>query len=154
MKRPEIGLGAPRFIISKTKTRFFVRRDDFSVARLHEYISALNVGQILALSSAVVTKKGHTLHVPMLDFHCQASIENDKLVKTVLIEIGLEGYVAKSGRSYHFYGKELLDERSLITFLGRSLLFCPIVDRAWIAHQLLERACGLRISPGPARPGD
>jgi hypothetical protein len=31
-------------------------------------------------------------------------------------------------------------------FLGRALLFAPIVDRAYLAHQLLERRCALRIS--------
>jgi hypothetical protein len=32
--------------------------------------------------------------------------------------------------------------------LARALLLAPIIDRAWVAHQLIERACGLRISPG------
>lgn len=127
---------------------FSIHRDDCTEARLRKNIEAVPVGRILAMSSKVSTKQGETLHLPMLDFHCQASAENDVLVKSVMMEIGLVGYIAKSGRSYHFYGRKLVDEQSLITILGKSLLFCPIIDRAWIAHQLLERACGLRISPG------
>jgi hypothetical protein len=88
------------------------------------------------------------VHLPMLDFHCAESPESDPLVRAVLRELRLNGYIAKSGRSYHFYAADLVDEPTLINILGRSLLFSPIVDRAWIAHQELERACGLRISPG------
>jgi hypothetical protein len=36
----------------------------------------------------------------------------------------------------------------LLTMLAKALLFAPIIDRAWVAHQMIERACGLRISPG------
>jgi hypothetical protein len=125
-----------------------VYRNDCTQARLREFIELLPVGRILAMSSKVSTSLGEPLHLPMLDFHCQVSPANDGVVKAIITDIGLRGYIAKSGRSYHFYGRTLVDEQSLITILGKSLLFCPIIDRAWIAHQLLERACGLRISPG------
>ena len=123
-------------------------QDDCTETRLREIIEVLSVGRILAISSKISTKQGDVLHLPMLDFHYPASPDNDSLVKDIIMEIGVGGYIAKSGRSYHFYGRTLVDEQSLITILAKSLLFCPIIDRAWIAHQLLERACGLRISPG------
>jgi len=125
-----------------------IHRDDCTESRLLKIIEALPSGRMLAISSRMQTKQNVSLHLPMLDFHCPISPENDALVKSVMTEIGLEGYIARSGRSYHFYGNTLVDEESLITILGKALLFSPIVDRAWIAHQLLERACGLRISPG------
>src|SRR5208282_912323 len=127
---------------------FPINRSDCSETRLREIIEDLPANRMLALSSRVLTKRREVLHLPMLDFHCPASRENEVLVKAVIGEIGLEGYIAKSGASYHFYGCTLVDEQSLITILGKSLLFCPIIDRAWIAHQLIERACGLRISAG------
>ena len=96
----------------------------------------------------MLTQDDKVMHLPMLDFHCRASSDNDALVVAVLKELGLQGYVAKSGRSYHYYGRRLMSEQDLITMLGRALLYSPIIDRAWIAHQLLERSCGLRISPG------
>jgi hypothetical protein len=43
-------------------------------------------------------------------------------------------------------GWDLLPDESLVRFLGKVLLFAPIVDRAWVAHQLIEGACALRIS--------
>ena len=127
---------------------FRIFRDDCTETRLREIIEDRPAGRIVAMSSRVLTKQGEVLHLPMLDFHCPESRENDALAKAIVTEIGLEGYIAKSGASYHFYGRTLVDEQSLITTLGKSLLFCPIIDRAWIAHQLLERAGGLRISPG------
>jgi len=127
---------------------FPMHRSDCREIRLREIIEDLPRNRMLALSSRVLTKRREVLHLPMLDFHCPTSTENDVLVKNVIMEIGLEGYIAKSGGSYHFYGCALVDEHSLVTILAKSLLFCPIIDRAWIAHQLIERACGLRISPG------
>lgn len=127
---------------------FYLRRNECTEARIVEIIKELSQGQILAFSSKVLIPSGEHRHLPMLDFHCHACSENDRLVRSVVTKIGISGYVARSGRSYHFYGRSLIDEQSLITMLGRALLFCPIIDRAWIAHQLIERACGLRVSPG------
>jgi len=127
---------------------FAIHRNDCTETLLRKIIKELPINRMLALSSRVLTKRGALRHLPMLDFHCPASPENDVLVEAVLMEIGLEGYIARSGGSYHFYGCTLVDEQTLITILSKSLLFCPIIDRAWIAHQLIERACGLRISPG------
>jgi len=150
-KHPETGESVLRRVTRHNPQdldSFPIHRSECSELRLREMIEDLPVNSMLAISSKVLTGQHEVLHFPMLDFHCPASPGNDLLVKTVLREIGLEGYVAKSGGSYHFYGCTLVDEKSLITILARSLLFCPIIDRAWIAHQLIERACGLRISPG------
>jgi hypothetical protein len=73
---------------------------------------------------------------------------NDQRVKAVARSLGLHGYIAHSGKSYHFYGSDLMEGDHLMRMLAKALLFAPIVDRAWVAHQLVEKACGLRISPG------
>lgn len=127
---------------------FNVPREDCTESHLCQIIQRLPSGKILAISSKVFTAGGEALHLPMLDFHCPASGPTEKLVRAILGRLGLHGYLVGSGRSYHFYGRQLVDERSLLTILGNSLLFCPVIDRAWIAHQIIERACGLRISPG------
>jgi hypothetical protein len=127
---------------------FLIHRDDCDEAGLRRIIEALPAGQTLAMSSRVLTTRGEVRHLPMLDFHCHASEEADLLAKSIVMHLGVRGYIARSGGSYHFYGNTLIDEPSLISFLAKALLFCPIIDRAWVAHQLLEQACGLRISPG------
>jgi len=63
-----------------------------------------------------------------------------------LIDVG-KGFIVETDRSYHFYGAELLTGQEWSQFLGRALQFSPIVDRAWIAHQLIDLSCNLRIAP-------
>jgi len=103
---------------------------------------------MIALSSLVDLKDGSQRHIPMVDFHCPPSKSNLELATAVANELKVgPGFLLESGRSYHFYGLELMSRSALASFLGRVLLFSPIVDRAWIAHQLIESACALRISP-------
>jgi hypothetical protein len=103
---------------------------------------------MIAISSVVDLQDGSQRHIPMVDFHCPASPSNLKLAEAVANELNVgPGFILASGKSYHFYGLELINGSELASFLGRALLFAPIVDRAWIAHQLIESACALRISP-------
>jgi hypothetical protein len=123
-------------------------RDDVKVDVFDVMISNLQPGEVLAMSSRVECPGKNGMHVPMLDFHCKTSSTNDKRVRLIAQSLGLRGYIVHSGQSYHFYGSELFETQELITVLAKALLFAPIVDRAWVAHQLIERACGLRVSPG------
>lgn len=108
--------------------------------------ASMKSDRLLALQSRVLLRDGTVEHIPMLDFHVQASDRSLSVVEAVLRSLGLSGFVLNSGKSYHFYGDELIGETRLTAFLGKALLFSPIVDRAWIAHQLIESACALRIS--------
>jgi hypothetical protein len=107
---------------------------------------------MLAASSRVECAGKEDMHIPMLDFHCDVSAANDRRVRFITIALGLHGYIVHSGRSYHVYGSKLIATEELVTLLSSALLFSPIIDRAWIAHQIIERACGLRISPGKTYP--
>jgi len=105
-------------------------------------------GANIAFSSKVELNDGCERHIPMLDFHCPNGIENLALAKSVLRQLGMtSGYLLESGDSYHFYGRSLLDRDDLVRFLGLALHYSPIIDRAWIGHQLRELACALRITP-------
>ena len=117
--------------------------------------SARNVaaGHIVALCSALAMNDGSIKHIPMLDFHCPNNPENLALVMSVVHKLDIPGHILCSGKSYHFYGDDLLLQNELTVFLGRALLFSPIVDRAWIAHQMIENACALRVSPRPEYGG-
>jgi len=98
-----------------------------------------------AINSKVKLCNGRKMHIPMLDFHINVSARNTELVKNVCNILGIEGYVLNSGKSYHFIGIRLISLKKLIKFLGRALLFTPIVDEIWIAHQLQEQSCTLRF---------
>lgn len=105
-------------------------------------------GHALVLRSKVKLDCGTFGHIPFVDFHCPATAENQDLSARASGFLDPKGgYLLESGQSYHFYGKSLLPEKGLYPFLGRALLLSPVVDRAWVAHQLIEGTCGLRISP-------
>lgn len=103
----------------------------------------------LSLLSEVVTTAGTRQHIPMLDFHCPPGGAQLSLVCGVVERVlGPPAIVLVSGASYHAVGLRLVDEDVLLRQLATALLFAPIVDRAWVAHQLLERRCALRFSRG------
>lgn len=128
-----------------------------SEKNVQELADSLSADRILIISSKVVLSSGETMHIPMLDFHCPVSEANTALVEECIRRLGFGGgWIVDSGKSYHFYGRNLLPAADLLQFLAHGLLLSPITDRAWIAHQIIEGACGLRISkrkvdPGPPR---
>jgi hypothetical protein len=116
-----------------------------------EYLQSLTQGftnnRMLAVSSRVELFDGSQQHLPMLDFHCPASPETLRLSVAVARELGVgDGFMLESGDSFHFYGSSLIADNDLMKFLGRALLYAPIIDRAWVAHQIIESTCALRIS--------
>jgi hypothetical protein len=125
-----------------------IQREDVTASTLARLMMRLEPNQMLAASSRVERAGKQDMHIPMLDFHCSVSAENDRLIRFIANALGLHGYVVHSGQSYHFYGSGLIATEELVTLLSNALLFSPIIDRAWIAHQIIERACGLRISVG------
>jgi hypothetical protein len=129
------------------KTQFSVRSDGFA-REIRELSENIPPGRMLAMCSEVQLKTGPTKHIPMIDFRCPVSPHSLQLASKIakLIDVG-KGFIVETDRSYHFYGAELLTGQEWSQFLGRALQFSPIVDRAWIAHQLIDLSCNLRIAP-------
>jgi hypothetical protein len=104
---------------------------------------------IVAIVSEVRMIDGSTRHIPMLDFTTKSHKPGAfRTVTRVSEELGLPGLLVSSGRSFHFYGQRALTQSELTRFLASALLFTPIVDSRWIAHQLLAGVCALRLSTG------
>ena len=124
------------------------RIDYYDVSRT-EFLSdkyPFSAEERLAINSKIVLEHGKIEHIPMLDFHIPVSECNLRIVKDVLFELNVvSGYLLNSGESYHFIGDYRINEESLLDFLANALFFAPIIDRAWIGHQILERSCSLRI---------
>jgi hypothetical protein len=107
----------------------------------------------LAISSEVRCADGCRRHLPLLDFHCPVSDRGGDLVLSVARRLLGSGFLLLKGHnSFHLWGLNPVSTDSLIDFLARALLFAPIVDRAYVAHQLLERRCALRISAATDKP--
>jgi hypothetical protein len=103
----------------------------------------------LTFLSEVRCRDGSRRHVPMIDFHAACSAPNQRVVTAVAERLFPEGAVLlESGESYHAYGTRLLSGTEFHSFLGRALLFAPIVDRTYTAHQLIEGRCALRLTGG------
>jgi len=107
-------------------------------------------GKMLAISSLVELRNGEIRHIPMLDLHYAASSTNLRMTISAVnaLRPRSRGFLLQSGKSYHYYGFELLSSEELVAFLASAILLGPIIDRRWVAHQLIEGACALRIGSG------
>ena len=105
--------------------------------------------RMIGVKSLIKTKGGLNAHLPMIDFHCPVTSSNTQNVREIIKQLNLAGYLINSGKSYHFIGRHHIDLCEMGKFLGRALLFTPFVDRAWVAHQLIQSYCVLRVSAQP-----
>lgn len=100
----------------------------------------------IALCSKVVMTNAEEMHLPLIDFHIPVSEINVKIVKSVCGILGLDaGWILNSGESYHFIGSKPICYSDLERLLYKALMYTPIIDKAWISHQLREGSCSLRI---------
>lgn len=100
----------------------------------------------IAFCSKVILNNGEECHLPLVDFHIPVSESNEKVVESVcrLLRLG-SGWILNSGESYHFIGANPVCYSDLENILHKALMFTPIVDKAWVSHQLRERSCSLRV---------
>jgi hypothetical protein len=106
----------------------------------------------LTLLSEVVCGDGSMGHLPMLDFHAFKSPANQLLVEAAAIRLFPDGSILlDSGESYHAYGTRIVSQEDFRRFLGNAMLLAPIVDRPYVAHQLIEGRCALRITQGAGK---
>jgi hypothetical protein len=153
---PEGVLEAMSFHQMIAETRFAVKVEELTPRLLRELVEGAAPDSVFSLCSQVRLKDGSTKHIPMMDFLSLKSQRSLEVVRRVAARLGAGGgLILESDRSYHFYGSQLLSEWELVRFLASALLFAPVVDQGWIAHQLIDRCCALRIGPhkrGGAEP--
>lgn len=105
----------------------------------------------VALASHLLLKDGTCVHLAMLDFRCDVSDGNSRLVQNVCRELFGHGFVLiDSGDSYHACGVMTLSAEQRVAFLGRALLLAPIVDASYLGHQLQQEFSTIRMSVGGA----
>ena len=96
--------------------------------------------------SMVKLSNGEYVHFPIFDFHIPVSSLNQNIVKRVSIKLGIKnGAIINSGESYHVIGYEYINYATYHDMLIKALFFSPIIDRLWVAHQLLNQSATLRI---------
>lgn len=123
---------------------------------LTKKIETLPDDAAIAICSRCITVDGSIKHIPMMDFRCKPTESNLKKLKIALHQMGQKhGALIQSGRSFHFYGFDLLTEDGWRKYLAQSLLMAPIADSRYIAHRLIEGVGSLRITncrPKPDKP--
>jgi hypothetical protein len=101
----------------------------------------------VGMTSEVLLDDGTTAHIPLLSFRGPHSPHKRKLVAEVAKRLLPGGAVIlESGASYHVYGRNTMPAKCLMTFLGKALLFAKIIDHRYVAHQVIDGRCTLRLS--------
>lgn len=145
----------PQSLIDE-RTVFFVSRDDFlNESFIRRVIAGTPGGQELALHSTVRMDSGAILHLPMIDMSTGSTAHLEK-VRPILgdsVFINFDWY--KSGRSYHGYGRFLMDQRDWSVQMGKLLLVNqagvpPTVDPRWVGHRLIAGYAALRWTKNTA----
>lgn len=127
------------------RERFALSSEQVLNDSLLQYKNAL---ENFALNSMVETFDGKKMHFVLLDFHIPESTSNQKVVESLLDSLGLSnGFLLRSGKSYHYMSNFLVRKSKLDKILYKSIFYSPIIDKYWIAHQLLDNSCSIRITP-------
>lgn len=121
--------------------------DSNDIDKIEDYIKGNYLNNLAFLST--VSSDNNKNQLPLIDFHIKPSELNQDVVEFVLNKLELNsGFLVNSGESYHFISKKLFSQKQLEQLLAKLIFFTPIVDRNWIAHQLIEKTCALRITKG------
>ncbi|MFH1841445.1 MAG: hypothetical protein ABH800_01655 [Candidatus Nealsonbacteria bacterium] len=126
-------------------------RDKITVENLTEFIHELQEDLVIGVLSKIKIKR-KTYHIPMMDFAHPNSFKNAQDIEWLMQEIGQkEGVILSSGRSFHYYGVNLMNEAEWSNFLGNCLL-SELVESRYIAHRYKDQCGILRLSACPLRP--
>ena len=148
--KPSIGFLQALGYRNQEGTSYFLPRCDVLEGRLAAIEIQSRMPEFVGLSSLVSVGRKKELHIPQLDFHIPVSDRSLDLVERILQLIApSDGWILDSGKSYHFWGNTLIEEELMLRFLSLSLLYAPFTDKNWISHQILKRACTLRLFGNP-----
>jgi hypothetical protein len=121
--------------------------DSNDIGKIEEYIKKNYLNNLAFLS--IVSSDNIKNQLPLIDFHIKPTKINQDVVEHILNKLQLNsGFLVNSGESYHFISKELVSQEQLELLLAKLIFYTPIVDRNWVAHQLIEKKCALRITKG------
>ncbi|GEM_PF-6831048 len=105
----------------------------------------LHIHEALSVTSRVRTLDGIS-HIPLLDMDLPIDEASPAEAEEVAHGLGVHhGAIVNSGKSYHFWGLNLLQESEWRSFMYRALLL-DRVDSRWIGHRMIDGHASLRIS--------
>lgn len=114
--------------------------------------------EILGINSLVKIGRGMERHIPMIDFNCVISGQNFLKVAENLKLLGQSrGFILESGKSYHYYGIELMTSGEWLDFMKKCKSHDIIGGKwirphRWVRYSLKENCSTLRISTAFVKP--
>jgi len=102
--------------------------------------------RVISITSRVICKKKQW-HLALMNLHPEDGLTYDEMKMIVKkVTQGMQGYILKSGRYYHFYGITLLSEQEWLRFLSNFLMPTIIVSPRYIGHSLYRGYTCLRLT--------
>lgn len=146
---PSIFIQKLEDFVSVDKAIENLREIDSDKVLISSYVAAndqkIRVHEALKAVSKVKTRDG-LFHIPLLDLDMPIDENGVEKIKEVALGLGINhAAILNSGRSYHFWGLELLSEEEWRKFMYQALLLDRI-DRRWVGHRLIDGQANLRIS--------
>lgn len=130
-----------------------LKRKEITLQNLSQIVRKLAGKKVLAMTSDLkLFNTDERFHIPMMDFDCEISCKNLEVIQRFLRISNKGGVILQSGRSYHYYGIELIPDREWLMLLGRFLLLMDYTDSRYIAHRIIDGYGSLRISENERRP--
>lgn len=133
---------------------FELTAQELTIERINLEIASLQSNQELALHSNIRIKKGSrclSYHIPMIDFLIEENLSRDVYfrMKNYIPNVLSSMSFFSSGRSFHGYSSQLLNNKEWHQFMGCLLLVNPInhqgiIDNRWIGHRLVGGFSSLR----------
>ncbi len=101
----------------------------------------------LAFFSRVKVGSTEFYSLPLLDMRIPKSPRSLNIITSIANRLlGTRFAILETHKSYHLIGIALLKDIEINNFLAHALLYSPITDHAYIAHQLLEGESSLRLT--------
>ncbi len=140
-------IDAVYFHQSHPEKRIYLKKDDIENGKLIKICSNASFKTPFALSSKVRTNTKAQMHIPVLDFHVEKTKSTLDMAFLILEKLVDDPFlIMETERSYHAIIIGLMSGSQLNRFLSKCLLFSPITDHAYIAHQLIECESAIRLT--------
>src|SRR5260370_20594549 len=116
-----------------------IESNKISPKQLQQLTFDLPRNRLLAIASDVRLRGGTMGHIPMMDFMCPPSYENQQALSGLLRELNHgRGFLLESARSYHYYGLQILDARQWHVFFSKCLLRSGFVVGRYLGPEVVH----------------
>ncbi len=120
---------------------------------LNQTLASIPPTEGISIASKCVTANGEIRHIPLMDFACPPTTVYEQFIVDALQHIGYKkGILVRSGKSFHFYGLELITGEQWQQFISYAILLSPFTDVRYIGHRLISGYSLLRIEKTQIKP--